>query len=571
MSQHVSTTQPVISEAAFSGLFGRITAALDPYTEAAPVGVLVSLMAGFSAYVGHGPTVETGKGDSPLMFWPVLCGPSGLGRKGTATSIAMRVMDTAFKTFAEDNTVYGLPATGLGYIGELDERAIGGTGQPVLFIEEEMDTFISAARRDAKVGVYLRKSWDGQTVAHKTKHDDIKVKRPHISIIGHCQPKNWAAIRGTKDATGGTYNRFAVFYVFRSKTLPVFQATDSNEVIRQAARELRSVADFAREVDSVIVPKHVAEVFENKHRPICEALTSGSEELSQYTERAMAYMVRLAALYALSDKRDEISVRDFDAALALVSYSIDSIAFILPEAEVSEESSMAVKVETFVKEFGEAGCTATEIYRAFAIKASDLRDIVGQLDSIEVVKGEGTGRGRPPMLYRIVTPEASEMASEEIEEMIQVLADAAETTPSDSPNELIAEPTEAAPNVPSAVRDLRAVLEAAERKPETAAKPSGALTGVDALRAMLDALSAPEEPVKAEETSTGVNALRAILEGQSAPQSVTAETPKPVEKKPATTKRPRVRRIGTKVIPPVMFVAPSADDWDAILEMEDVA
>ena len=32
----------------------------------------------------------------------------------------MRVLEAAFKTFAEDNTVHGLPATGLGFIGELD-------------------------------------------------------------------------------------------------------------------------------------------------------------------------------------------------------------------------------------------------------------------------------------------------------------------------------------------------------------------------------------------------------------------------------------------------------------------
>ena len=133
-------TRPQVS-VAFSGLFGRIANALDPYTEGAKVGVLVSLMAGFSAYIGHGPTVETGKGQSPLMFWPVLCGPSGLGRKGTATGIAMRVLESAFKTFTEENTVYGLPATGLGYIGELDERATSGTANPVLFVEEEMDMF----------------------------------------------------------------------------------------------------------------------------------------------------------------------------------------------------------------------------------------------------------------------------------------------------------------------------------------------------------------------------------------------------------------------------------------------
>ena len=70
-------SQPAISPAAYTGLFGLITSALDPHTEGDRTGVLVSLMAGFSAYIGHGPSVETGKGGSPLMFWPVLVGPSG--------------------------------------------------------------------------------------------------------------------------------------------------------------------------------------------------------------------------------------------------------------------------------------------------------------------------------------------------------------------------------------------------------------------------------------------------------------------------------------------------------------
>ena len=144
----------------------------------------------------------------------------------------------------------------------------------------------------------------GRPSATRPSTTDVKVRNPHVAIIGHAQPKNWAAIRGSKDATGGTYNRFFPVYVVQSKTLPVFEATDTQNVIKTAARALREVADWARDADTVTVPSEVAQVFESKHRPICEALTSGSEELSQYTERAMAYLVRLAALYALADQRE---------------------------------------------------------------------------------------------------------------------------------------------------------------------------------------------------------------------------------------------------------------------------
>ncbi|NRQ38268.1 hypothetical protein HII36_41525 [Nonomuraea sp. NN258] len=283
----MQSNAPVISNEAFHGLFGRITDALDPYTEGSKVGVMVSLMSAYSAYIGYGPTVETGKGSSPLALWGVLVGRSGVGRKGTATGIARRVIESAFATFGEESVVEGLPATGLGFITELADRAEGTLANPVWFIEEEGDALLSNARRDAKVGVYLRKAFDAQTIAHKTKVDDLRVRRPHLGLIMHVQPRNWAAVAGGKDATGGTWNRLLPVWVQQSKTLPVFESSDAHEAIRQAARALRQAGDYARQVDTVTVPGHVARVFEAKHRPIVEAMIS-TEAMSQYAERAMA-------------------------------------------------------------------------------------------------------------------------------------------------------------------------------------------------------------------------------------------------------------------------------------------
>lgn len=73
-------------------------------------------------------------------------------------------------------------------------------------------------------------------------------------------------------------------------------------------------------------------MFETHHRPIVEAMTSESEELSAYTERAMSYMIRIAALFALADKRTQIGAADLSAALALVSYSVESVKYVLIEA-----------------------------------------------------------------------------------------------------------------------------------------------------------------------------------------------------------------------------------------------
>ncbi|NUR85512.1 MAG: hypothetical protein HOY71_15645 [Nonomuraea sp.] len=106
----------------FVGPFGKMVDELDQYTEGSKVGVLVTLLSAFSSAIGHLPGVGTGKGSMPLTFWPVLVGPTGMGRKGTATGIAMKVVAAGMGDFTEHSVVYGCPATGLGFASELSER-----------------------------------------------------------------------------------------------------------------------------------------------------------------------------------------------------------------------------------------------------------------------------------------------------------------------------------------------------------------------------------------------------------------------------------------------------------------
>jgi hypothetical protein len=387
---------PDVDTAMFNGPIGEITAALDEHTEGSRVGVLVSLLAGFSAYLGHGTKVQTDKGLSPLSFWPVLVGVTGQGRKGTATGIAMNVLKSAFKTWADTNIVVACPATGLGFLGELEERTDDShNARPTLFLEEEMGIFIDAAKRDTKIGGFLCKAWDGSDLRHRSGTTDLVVKNVHTSWIGHVQPKNWGAISGSKDATRGTYNRFFPVAVERSKTLPMFGGTDPTDVIREQGRRLRSLARDAREVDRVTVSAGVAEVFEAKHRPACESLITGNEELAQMSERAMAYMVRLAALYALIDSRDEIEVEDFDAALALVKYSVDTVVNVLPDAggdRITTKISEALQAEREMSRM--------ELWDVVGRNNVSARDLSNALLALPQVQEKTVPtKGRPSTVY----------------------------------------------------------------------------------------------------------------------------------------------------------------------------
>jgi hypothetical protein len=305
--------------------------------------------------------------------------------------------------------------------------------------------------------------------------------------------------------------------------------------------------------------------------------------MSQYAERAMAYMIRLAALYALSERRDEVSEADFDAALALVSYSIETIAYVLPEAETSEEASMTIKVEAFIREAGHVGRTATEIYRAFNIKASDLHGIVAELDTITVVKGESAkGRGGRPSVRYIYTGESVEdfdgddiTEADIVGETADVVGD--ETSDGEETSALLApllvvadeetnpETAEeiSSPDTVSSATVCPVILSDDEWEAfdavsvEAAPAPAKSAPvmvnpnlprGVDALRAFLDGTAVPEpakapERVKPAPAPQGVDALRALLEAAPATETTTAPT-----------------QVPAAPVPLVLFQAPAGED-----------
>ena len=386
---------PKIDPVAFDNPFGEMAKDLDPYTEGSMQGVMVTLLSAYSGYLGHTTRVQTGRGTSPLATWFVLVGLSGKGRKGATARIAMPVIKKAFNKWASEHVLHGIPATGLGMMAELNEH----DGNSVFVLEEEMDTFINNAKKDTKVGVYLRKAWDGETITHKTAKADFKLENPHLGFVGHVQPKNWGAISGSKDATGGTYNRFLAIYVEQSKRVPVFGGPDPADAIEQAAKRLRGIAAWGREVEVVSVPADVARRFEEHHRPACESLTEGSEELAEMAERALAYMIRIAALYALASRREEISVEDLDSALALVTYAVESVRYVLPDLA---GESLAQKILTALETYGTL--SSSELWDVVGRNRSrsEIQEALRLIPQVEVFKGQSTG-GRPPTFFRLVT------------------------------------------------------------------------------------------------------------------------------------------------------------------------
>lgn len=384
---------PLLHSKALANPFGRWAEQLSPYTEGSTVGVMATLISAFSGYVGPQVRVQMGAGSMPLSTWFVLVGQTGKGRKGATWRVTQPVITKAFKSWAASNIVAGVPATGLGLAAVLEESS-----GPLFVLEQEGDAFIDASKKGVKIGEYLRKAWDGAEIKHKTSQSDILIEDPHFGFVMHVQPSNWAKISGSRDATGGTFNRFAPLWVEQSKTVPLFGGPDATETFEEVAKLLRTAATNAKEsTELVTVPDELAKRFEEHHRPAAEGLTNGSEELAQMAERALAYLVRFAALFSLADHRDEISEHDLDSALELVRYMVESVRYVIPQAG---GESLASKIDQAVTAFGEI--TSGELFDIVGrnTKKHEIMAALAALPHIETTQGESTG-GRRPTIYRL--------------------------------------------------------------------------------------------------------------------------------------------------------------------------
>ena len=163
---------PSADPAMYAGVLGEIAARAAPTTEADPVGIYASLLAGASVLIGPGPHVRVGNTRHPLLVWLLLMGRTGSGRKGEATGTAEIFLRNARDMDMAELTVSGL-SSGEGLI----ERIADGETEDkrLLVIETEFTSVMArssarAARSAQCSGRHGRAApWPCSTASRKTR------------------------------------------------------------------------------------------------------------------------------------------------------------------------------------------------------------------------------------------------------------------------------------------------------------------------------------------------------------------------------------------------------------------
>jgi hypothetical protein len=352
---------PVLDGTALPGLSGEIVAAIEPHTEADPVGILVSLLVAVGAAIGVGPHVPVGGAVHHARIFTVLVGDSAKARKGQAWADAARVLRQMDPEWFQASLMGGF-GSGEGLIHQLasDPDEPGRTG---LVVDDEFArTLAAAARHGSTLSMVLRQAWDhgnlqALTLRPQHAHD------AHLCVVAHITAPELARRLTATDVLNGFANRFLWVLVRRSKLLPSGGHLD-DDTVADLGDELRRRVDAAR----FITTMRRSPAAEETWHALYEELTNDDPpgDLGAVLARAEAQTLRLSMLYALLDASPTIEERHVQAAAALWAYSRASSATLFNTGP----DGLAKRLHSALGAAGQLGLTRAELHRAVGNHAS---------------------------------------------------------------------------------------------------------------------------------------------------------------------------------------------------------
>lgn len=406
-----STWPDALDHEALHGIAGEFVRMTEPRTESDPAALLVQFVVAFGALVGRGPHFYIDGAEHHCNLFALLVGDTSKGRKGTSWG---RVREVYERIAGWKPTVSGLSSgEGVKYHvrdareetksnkrGELVTEVVdaGEADKRLLVIESEFASALRASQREANtLSATIREAWDTGNLRTLTKRDPVTATGAHVCIVGHITSDELRAELTATDTANGFANRFLFVATRRSKLLPRGGGDPDTEMLQALANRLAGLAEAARRLGRVDM---TAEAWALWDRVYPELSAGGDGLHGAVTARAEAQVLRLALVYCLLDRGDQIHVPHLLAALAVWTYC-DATAKHIFGASLGDR--IADEIMRQLRMTGTDGLTRNDLRDAFRRNVASER-IGAALDLLRQ-RGRATCEtvttgGRPAELWR---------------------------------------------------------------------------------------------------------------------------------------------------------------------------
>jgi hypothetical protein len=412
---------PELDEAAYYGLTGEIVKAIEPETEAHPIGLLISFFVVVGVAIGNQFHWKIGGTQHPLRFFGVLMGLTSKGRKGTSYGAIYPILKAGLgETFVKLNVTTGL-SSGEGLINavrdevtilepnkktkEVEKRTVdGGIVDKRLVVQEpEFGRVLKAMGRDGNtLSAVLRQAWDvgeHQVLRVMTKNSTTATGA-HVGIIGHITKDELLRYLEDTETANGFANRFLWAMVKRTKYLP-FGGKPDSDTLQTLGKRLAEVIEWAKQENYTTLSW--SEEAAGMWAEIYPQLSDGGTGLSgAVLSRAEAQVLRLAGIYAVLDNTRIVAPQHLEAALAVWEYCEASVLNVFGQKTGDDVA------DTILEALQKQGqLTRSEISNLFQrnVKAPRINTAVTLLvreGKATIAKGESKNGGKAPEILKRV-------------------------------------------------------------------------------------------------------------------------------------------------------------------------
>jgi hypothetical protein len=333
------------AEEAFHGLAGDMVRVFDKHTEADRVALLAQMLVAFGNAAGRGASFQVESDVHHLNEFVVLVGKTAKSRKGTSWGPPRLVVESIDEAYARDCIKGGL-TSGEGLIWNVRDAVStrhpvreggrvtgyeevesdpGVTDKRLLCYEPELASVLKRMDQQGNsLSAVLRLAWDGLVLQTMSKLSPARATGALVSFIGHITVEELVRYLTATESANGFGNRFLWLCVKRSKCLP-FGGRPPKADIEDIQRRFAAALVAARGVGDVGMDSDACACWEAVYPDLSEGQPGLAGAL---LSRAEAHVRRLAALYALLDRRNMVEVPHLKAALALWDYAAASVAHI---------------------------------------------------------------------------------------------------------------------------------------------------------------------------------------------------------------------------------------------------
>lgn len=354
--------QPKPTDALFYGFVGEVARIAATGMEINPVAAAAAYLSFLGANAGRDTFLFINNTYHHPRLFTLHIGGTAAGGKGDSQQLTHRIRERIELTHS------GL--LGMTHRGGLSSREglaslihdgygenKGIDDKRLWVIESEFANVLHQSRRDGNtLSTALRDAWDGSDIKPAAKGRTVTSSAPHIGIHANITPSELKALLCSRDIHNGFFNRFLMVFS-ENIGLVAFPKPTADEVIDRLASQSADIIRYAKggyPASTNGLQMHLSEAAKDCYEAMYPRLRQrhDSEFIGALLARRAPYLLRLAMLFALTNKTHVIEPKHLQAALAWVNYWIDSIKYVFADQVVStkeqETRSHAQKILAFL-------------------------------------------------------------------------------------------------------------------------------------------------------------------------------------------------------------------------------